>query len=131
MSDFVVQIQQFGKVTEDQLKLILRKTALDILKKIVERTPVDTGRARGGWTVALNTVPGGSPDGVDPSGSATISDGEAAILRAGLADSIVIVNGVEYIRYLEEGHSKQAPNGMVALTLAEFDKTVQGAARGS
>lgn len=37
---------------------------------------------------------------------------------------IVIVNGVEYIVYLEFGWSKQAPRGMVRIALANMVKRI-------
>jgi len=39
---------------------------------------------------------------------------------AGRIRQIFIVNGLPYINRLENGWSQQAPNGMVAITLAEL-----------
>jgi hypothetical protein len=40
-------------------------------------------------------------------------------------DGDAIVNFVEYIQYLEYGHSQQAPNGMVRVTLAEVPMLIE------
>jgi len=58
-----------------------------------ERTPKDTGHARGSWTIGR--------------------DSSVPFLQFELG------NGVEYIVYLEFGSSKQAPTGMVRVTLNE------------
>ena len=124
MFQFALDLERFRDLAEDQIKAVVQKTALDIVSRIIHRTPVDHGVARGGWTVALNIEPDGPTDRADPSGSATISAAEAEILRAEQGDSIVIVNNVSYAWALEEGHSTQAPHGMVSLTLAEFPQIV-------
>ena len=64
------------------------------------RTPVDTGVARKGW-------------------KRTEADGY-----------IYWTNGVDYIRALEYGHSKQAPRGMVRITLAELPAKARAALNG-
>lgn len=93
--------------------------AFDALGRVVLKTPVDTGRARGGWQINLNEVgTGAGPK--SKSGDRVLSAGLARINRAGLDDTIYITNSVPYIRDLERGSSSQAPSGMVRLTLVEM-----------
>lgn len=39
--------------------------------------------------------------------------------KMGKADKISIYNNVSYVKYLETGHSKKAPHGMVAISMQE------------
>ena len=119
IDDVLVQSQEFKE-----------KIGFDCFAGIVKRTPVDTGRARGNWMVSL----GSAVEAVVDSGP-TISDGQStpsALINQGMStiskskpgQDIVISNNLPYIVRLEEGHSKQAPTGMVAHTLARVSKEV-------
>jgi len=113
-------VKSFGdRVPKEKVLVYLKKMSLEALKRIVEKTPVDTGRARGGWQVSFKT-PAFSEGGTDASGAGTINTGSSQIL--GLKDpvAVFISNNVEYIIYLEDGTSTQAPEGMVALTIEEL-----------
>ena len=86
-------------------------------RRIIMRTPVRTGRAKNSW----HTVKGNEPDAfqyTDNEGNAF--DG-ALGLPAGDPWEAVVGSNVVYMIALEAGHSRQAPNGMVAITLAEIE----------
>ncbi len=108
--------------TEEKLTLAVQKISLELFSRVILRTPVDKGRARGNWQVAIGSVPDGTLDIDDPSGQATISKvtAEAAGLKAG--DTIVLVNNLPYIQRLEDGYSSQAPAGMVMLSVQDFQE---------
>ncbi len=116
---------------------VLRETAFDIHRKIVERTPIDTGRAKASWNLAENVaseeVAPVLVDQINPIGGAIIrkaAPGAEALtaeqaLAAALtqqqnigptAQVIVISNALTYIEKLENGSSRQAPAGMVTVT---------------
>lgn len=106
---------------ERELKLLLRKVILEGLTRVVLKTPVDTGRARGGWQVTLGISPDENEESnrpVDKSGAATISEGAAKDVPA--FGIVFIANTVVYIERLEEGHSDQAPHGMLRVTFEEL-----------
>lgn len=88
------------------------------------------GRFRANWQVTFNTPAAGEIEGVDPRGAATISKG-SAVLQAFTSEygSIWLMNNVPYAIPLEYGHSGQAPEGMVRITIAEFQTFVNDAAR--
>lgn len=87
-----VFVDLVGEVLEE-LKDITEDTAEELFDEIVRRTPVDTGRAKEGWELYK-----------DPRGN------------------IQIINDVDYIIYLEEGSSNQAPSGMVRTSIAKVIK---------
>lgn len=101
----------------------VRALALETLSRLVQKTPVDTGRARGNWNVALDAVDGSVSEGNnDRGGGATIARGGAQMAGADVwgGQAIVIANGVDYVVQLEHGSSRQAPSGMVAVTVGEM-----------
>jgi hypothetical protein len=112
--------QQAEKLA-DRANRAVRMLALEALSRIVLRTPVDTGRARGNWLVGVgDPVRGYDPEGFDPAGTDTIQTGQAILNAAAPGEVLYITNSVPYIVPLEHGHSKQAPAGMVGITLAEL-----------
>ena len=101
----------------------LLKYTEEIFKRIVMRTPVRTGRARAAWHMLPPNTPGDSYAYTVPAGphqaQAQSFDGSLSGAHTGPWDTI-IGNNVDYIIALEAGHSRQAPNGMVAVTLLEL-----------
>lgn len=130
---FSVQLARFAEIAELRVDDIVRKVAIDMLGRIVLRTPVDTGRARANWVVSIGArTTLISRDAADPTGRTTIEKGTRLLL--GYQSSITVAwisNGLPYILPLEYGSSKQAPAGMVRLTVQEFrgmvDRAVQEA----
>lgn len=105
-----------GDVTDEDLPLFMRKTMIDLVKKVIKKTPVDTGRARGGWTPYL--IDQGVNTSAGPPENA--SDGDFTEELGGTHQFIEVVNGVEYIVFLEFGSSDQAPGGMVRVTMRQM-----------
>jgi hypothetical protein len=72
-------------------------------------------------------VPDGTLELEDKSGTATISKATAAAADLQAGEVIYLVNNLPYGPSLERGHSRQAPTGMVGITVAEF-QAVAGSA---
>lgn len=75
----------------------------------------------GGMFRASHVVSVGSPDmsqpeSPDPNGSATITNGRAIIDSAGPYSMIYIQSNLPYSEKIEEGHSRQAPAGVYAVS---------------
>jgi hypothetical protein len=87
------------------------------------------GRFRGNWQFSIDSPAGGEIDAVDPSGAATINALIAGVQALTAGQTAYIVNNLPYAIPLEYGHSKQAPEGMVRVTLARFQKIVEEAIR--
>lgn len=100
----------------------VRAMGLEALGRLMRKTPVDIGRARANWNVTT-----ARPDTSTDEG-ATASDvpgkqqaGQRTILSEFKAGGVLyLVNGLDYAPLLENGHSSQAPNGMVKVTAKEL-----------
>ena len=105
----------------EKFNALIGVVALDILRGLVLKTPVDTGRARGNWSVAV-AAPDVAEYPQDPAGSATIARGSAVISGYDISTfkPLWFSNNLPYIERLEGGYSTQAPQGMAALTIAEI-----------
>lgn len=98
------------------VEVVAQKLTIDGWGKLVKRTPVDTGRARASWAISVSEpysgpplLPGNYTEPNAPDVSAI--DGTTAIF---------ITSNLPYMEALEEGHSGQAPHGMVRISIAEI-----------
>lgn len=118
---FSGDIDKFIKKTSNKIELAVKRTSFILFSKIVALTPVDTGRARGNWVVSLNSIDRTTSD-ITSTLSSAIQNNE--LNRFKLNDTVYITNSLPYIMALENGSSKQAPGGMVKLTVLEFKQTL-------
>ena len=110
---FNSDIQRFSKRVEVALDVAVRKIVFDAFGMVTKKTPVDTGRARANWTVSVNSI--ARTVRLDATSPNAIS-----IKKGDGVNPIYITNSLDYIHDLENGTSKQAPNGMVAITINEI-----------
>jgi hypothetical protein len=112
------------KIHEEKIPQFITMVSLEVFRRIVLRTPVDTGRARGNWQIEIGKAAEGVLDilGKSPQVTQEVFDREVKTLDQIKAFSIVhITNNVEYVYYLEyDKTSAQHPEGMVEVTLAEM-----------
>ena len=116
------QPAQWARETADKLEVAVQRISLEVFQRVILRSPVDTGRFRGNWQVGIGRIPTGTLDLNDKTGQATISKAQAAALSLEAGQSITLVNNLPYAQRLEDGWSAQAPAGMVALTVQDFQE---------
>jgi hypothetical protein len=127
---FTLDINKFIEKAGAQADLVPRRIVSGILRKVVLKSPVDTGRFRGNWQVGVDTRPSGEVSGTDKSGSKTIAEGIASIPEQAAGHVYYVQNNLPYAQALEDGHSTQSPPGnMVAGTVAEFESIIREATR--
>ena len=92
-------------------------TALNVHQRIVQKTPVDTGRARSNWLPSI-----GSP----ATGTVGVSRSLAVQARrvfnkksVPFGTNLYIANNLPYIERLNQGYSKQAPMHFVEMAIQE------------
>lgn len=114
--EFELQIRRFEDELPEQHRKRVQEIALDAISSITEKTPVDTGFAWMNWNLSLDR-----PDfSTGESRADPLSRAGPELKRLKPFQDVYIANGAEYIGELEDGHSKQAPYGMVATTLARI-----------
>lgn len=111
-------------IVPEELNKLVQRLSLQVLRRVVLKTPVDTGRARGNWIVAVNRIPQGIVEieklTRQEATDLSLSRGIPVIEKSKPFTAISIANNLPYIGVLEFGGSKQAPQGMVRVTLAEI-----------
>lgn len=118
---FAISLSRFAAKANARIDVAIRKVMLDTFRSVVLKSPVQTGRFRGNWNIGYLSPNRETTVATDQSGAATISRITAAVQAAPINDgaSVFLTNSLPYALELEHGSSKQAPAGMVKVTLAE------------
>ena len=120
LAQFNREITQFAKSIPGKVTVMQKKVVLEALRRLVQKTPVDTGRARGNWQTTIGSPAEGQLDKKDLEGDSTIVAGLVALAGLPPFQVVWISNNIDYIEELEHGHSGQAPEGMLAITIEEL-----------
>lgn len=124
---FAFDLRRFAEKAGANAEQVVRKTTAELAKKVVEKTPVDTGRARANWQFGDGAMISGTLDETDKTGDPTKDRLEEEILRSRVGGVTYIQNNLPYALRLEYGWSKQAPSGMVRTSMAEVDQELRKA----
>lgn len=128
---FGAQIELFVKNVRTRQKTIVKKIVLDLFRVIVNRSPVRTGRYRSGHQIDLNGMSSSSllTFKVSKSGKARVTIPSASQTTMGamqkmsafeLGQTVFIYNNIEYAIALEQGRSRQAPEGIYRVSVLEM-----------
>ena len=110
-------IDKLKKDTDKVIEQELRARSLKAFADVKLMTPVDTGQARNSWYIGytetyLNDVGGGNSN--------------ISILRPkNKPEEIIVTNGVTYIQFLNNGHSKQAPTKFIESAFRKYFDSVE------
>lgn len=126
--NFALDISRFINRTNSNVDLVTKKIVLDVMRSVVRKSPVDTGRFKGNWQYGTGEMPTGTTDIHDAGGQGTISHIAGQVPAQAAGKLHYIVNNLPYSIRLEHGHSSQAPQGMVGLTITEYQGIVRRAA---
>jgi hypothetical protein len=136
-------IRKFAVKADERANNVTKKIIFDISTALVLKSPVGDpkywkrkpppgyvgGRFRGNWQYGTNAISHITTSPIDKSGSQTIGRIVGAVPKRVLGDVHYITNSLPYANRLEEGWSwRQAPQGMVQVTILEFDPIVRAAA---
>jgi hypothetical protein len=152
VSGFAAQVDTFGKKALKTAESVVRRSMLEVFRRIVLRTPVDTGRARSGWRMDSSGGAGMSSDlgpmgagsrrrvksyatrkwvkggagTFDKSGESAISRARSYVKGISLRDGVMgqIYNNVNYIVYLEYGSPTGPPIRMMQRSIEEWSSIV-------
>jgi hypothetical protein len=132
---FADDIALFVSKTKAKLRLTNQEVILAVAGSLVGKSPVGDpatweskpgktyvpGTFKANWRGGFNAVDYTTTDETDPTGELSL-----VAVSAAMPDDptgvFYITNSLPYAEALEDGHSKQAPVGMVGLTVLEFDQ---------
>ena len=122
---FAQQMAKAEVVVREDMNQVLREAIIEAGRRLIERSPIDTGRFQSNWRYGLTT----------PDLFTTEKTGERYVhnLDEMPADLLgfrsFITNALPYGPALERGSSTQAPQGVVGLVAVEWPQIVNLAVR--
>lgn len=114
----------------NQMLTAAKNTIMKMVERIIVRSPVDTGRFRNNWFTSINvqnTSVTNRRSGLafGQSGGVRMREAFSTIRSMNIGDTLYFTNNLHYAVKLEHGGSwRMAPSGMVRVTLADFQGTL-------
>ena len=153
MAEWSLDLSKYANGAKAKIREVRRNYAFGLYSSIVKKTPVDTGRARGNWNISV-----GEPDTTTSERKTAKYTNPEKVPLANNDESIYISNNLPYIATLEYGgfpspvkkgtkvskkgekparyeirseggFSKQAPEGMVGVTVANSENIFDSAVK--
>ena len=140
MAKWTMDLNEYAKKKEVEIKNVRKAYAFALYSSIVKKTPVDTGRARGNWNITV-----GHDSFVESANTTQKFKSADQVPEPKGDETIYISNNLPYITKLEyggypnppkkgngktiNGYSRQAPEGMVGVTLANNENIFNSAVR--
>lgn len=115
---FESDLQAFADKAKGKMDTVVRKVTIEVGNSLVMMSPVDTGRFRGNWQHGVDVPNPLTTLATDKIGTPTMARLQSSAVGAGTVQ--YITNSLPYAVRLENGWSKQAPQGMVRITAARF-----------
>jgi hypothetical protein len=128
--------KNISKNTMYKLNMIMKLAALNLFRQVILKTPVDNGRARSNWQTTIGDFAKGVVDETK-STEQQITDMANTVYNARMKQGLFLTNNLPYIQKLEyggypnpaktgdklvNGFSKQAPAGMVRISMEQIMK---------
>lgn len=143
MGGFALDLQKFAQKAKDRADDAVGNIVARVAAELDQRSPVGDGKYwispppkgyigghfRANWQLGVGSRPTAEIAGVDPSGDKTQGNIIASIPNDASGKVYWLANNAPYARRLEEGWSRQAPAGMVGLTVTMFQQIVDDAVR--
>lgn len=126
MTTFALNLAKQIKAANDKAESIVKVTMIELFSRVIQKSPVDTGRFRANWNCSIGSPDLSTSQEIDHSGSGAISKATSTVVSYTLnGQSVFLTNNLPYADRLENGWSKQAPNGMVRLSVMEIQNSVR------
>ena len=120
MGSFADALKAFEVKATGLADEVVRETVLEIGRRVIDRSPIKTGRFKSNWRYGLETRDAFTTTKTDERYLHNVEE-----LPKGAAGFVHFVsNALPYGPSLERGSSAQAPQGIVGLTVLEWDQIV-------
>lgn len=125
--DFNKQVGGFTSGTSTKLQNFRRGVTIKLFNAVIQDTPVDEGRARANWRVSEGDPELKEIDRADKTGEVSKGEVLTLVTKSEGNKPVFLANNLPYAEPLENGHSGQAPQGMVRKNVARFQTLVNQA----
>lgn len=131
LESFKGDLAKFAEAVDKTKAEATRMIVLELHEEFTIGNPVDTGYSRANWNVTI-AAPSTTPRGARPAKGAAKGEQPLAFPAVDLSivkaidgkEKVFVTNPVDYVRFLEDGSSEQAPSGFIAIGIARVEEKV-------
>ena len=146
--DFEAQCRKFAEKANMSVGKAIRGASIALFRNVIKMSPVDTGRFRANWMVGMKVPSEETTESTDKTGGTTAMNMAQYINAQKESYEFTLANNLPYAHMLEyggynpnlvgpqqatsktvNGYSRQAPNGMVRVSVAMFNSILEEQAR--
>lgn len=134
-------LRAFQTNTNAKLNLFVKNLVSEVALSLIVKSPVgdpelwaskppkgyEGGQFRANWNYSLAAINPATTNAIDPDGGPTLDKIVGSIPEDAIGSVHFVTNSLPYAIRLENGHSTQAPFGMVTLTIIEFSQMIDRA----
>ncbi len=116
-------LRKIAKKKKQTLNQAYSSIMFDLANQMITMSPKDTGAFQANWLAALNT---GDYTFDKSKTNVSEADGRLTVTLGSLTtdNNFYFTNSLPYAQKLENGHSEQAPSGVVRVTINDFPQIV-------
>lgn len=120
LNDLAKRLNKYADKLEAAPSKVAAEVSLVLIKELVERTPVDTSKAISNWILSIGEpvlieqdafFPGIRGSTYTASSNEVVAFARTQVSKKRPGQSVFVSNAADYIAYLENGSSSQAPTG--------------------
>jgi hypothetical protein len=122
MADFNLDLASIADELQADYNTLVRRFTFGVYSRVIRKSPVDTGRFRGNWIISIGKPIGVSfPEQFNKNASVFVNNNPSTIESFDMQrqDLLLIKKKSPYAEKLKRGHSKQAPQGMLDISIRE------------
>lgn len=141
MASFALDLQAFAQKAGARADLVVKRVVAGMAESIIEMSPVGDGaywqrpppkgylggRFRANWDYGFGAAPTRQYEELDKTGAISTQRILGGLTAAPSAGIHFIANNLPYAQRIENGWSRQAPVGVVGVTVLKFSQVVRGA----
>jgi len=116
-NEFAIELSRFAEEVKAEHVRLMKKVTLELLGRVTQKSPVDTGRFRANWMVGINAT---DYTTTESTVNDTIERGMATLTPLAFGEAIHVSNNLPYANKLEHGYSGQAPEGILSVSVEEI-----------
>lgn len=119
-------LRKISTERKSDMEKIVRASSFQLGANVIVMSPVDEGRFRNNWNSSINSIDDSTDRGLQESGTGSIGQLESKVSSVDIGATFNFSNSLPYANRIEyDGHSKQAPDGVVRVAILQWDNIVK------
>lgn len=117
-------LQKIAARNKQKLLKVAQNSLMRVGGRIVVMSPVDNGRFINNWMSAYGSADTATSESLNKTGAESVGRLDAKLNGLAVGQVFYFTNSLPYAQRLEYGWSDKAPNGMVRLSVANWQTIV-------